>query len=185
MTTFETIYSSFTPPREYKKTRDEVFAGISRNKYPSWEGWVLIDLEKDMHGKIRNPELLFEEIEETVKAFYKRNFYSPLHLSHFPKGIAELLYSIALNNSVDKAARVLQRTINALSNIDSCYKKVEETGLIESITLYAFYECMQNYDDDEIIKHIKTSRIDMKMRFDSQDMVGVFQNIHRPILATT
>lgn len=55
----------------------ESYMGISRIKYPDWEGWKEIDRHKQMHGFPDNLKFS-DKLLEDVKNFSQNNFQNEL-----------------------------------------------------------------------------------------------------------
>jgi len=93
------------------------YAGISRNNWPEWEGWELID--KEQKESLR--------LSKMVNDFYKKNFWDPIHGDEIQdQGKAETFLDFAVNTGTRKAIKIIQRTV-----------KVMDDGAIGPITMAA------------------------------------------------
>lgn len=79
----------------------QTYAGISRNNFPNWEGWVLIDA-----GDVSSARL-----HELVKIFYWNFAWARLNLEQLPPRIAALVFDFAVNSGRTVAAKKLQRLL--------------------------------------------------------------------------
>ena len=74
----------------------QTYAGISRNRWPDWAGWKDID-----QGLTPASEL--------VRAFYKQNFWFPIHGDHIDaQAIASNLFDFAVNAGPKTAIKLAQ-----------------------------------------------------------------------------
>lgn len=97
----------------------QTYAGISRNNWPNWAGWKDID-----EGLTPASEL--------VRAFYKQNFWFPIHGDYIDaQSIASNLFDFAVNAGPKTAIKLAQivvgvtpdgvvgnKTLFAINNID-------------------------------------------------------------------
>lgn len=94
----------------------ETWRGISRNNFPDWPGWAIIDGHKK---KIEFPHVLYGDaaLQDFVLAFFKKNFWDRLNLDliHNPQMRAEL-YDTAVNMGVKTSAKFLQTILNVTSS---------------------------------------------------------------------
>lgn len=58
-------------------TGGETWEGISRNNYPNWSGWVIVDSYKG-HSDFPHVLRADENLANLVKAFYKPNFWDSI-----------------------------------------------------------------------------------------------------------
>lgn len=74
----------------------QTYAGISRRWWPNWHGWQDIDAGGEPAAK-------------HVRAFYKLNFWDPLHLDEVvDQRIAESIYDFGVNADPKVAAKLAQ-----------------------------------------------------------------------------
>lgn len=99
----------------------ETFRGISRRNWPDWPGWELIDRVK-ARGAV-TAELInaaFEgdwKMEQSVAAFYQKNFWRPFEKLEASGRITAKLFDTAVNVGVGGAVKMLQRAINRMGPI--------------------------------------------------------------------
>lgn len=83
------------------------FAGISRNNWPDWAGWQLIDA-----GKTTGPR-----IEASVKAFFKVYFWDKICGDQIGfQGVADAIYDFAVNAGLSTAVKKVQRIVGAVQD---------------------------------------------------------------------
>ena len=80
------------------------FAGISRNAWPDWTGWQLID----------GGETSGARIEAMVQSFFKSNFWDPVKGDEIGfQRVADVIYDFAVNSGLDPAVRCVQMITGA------------------------------------------------------------------------
>ena len=80
------------------------FAGISRNNWPDWIGWQLIDA-----GETAGPR-----IEASVKAFFKAYFWDKIYGDQIGfQGVADVIYDFAVNSGIIPAVKRVQKIVGA------------------------------------------------------------------------
>lgn len=79
------------------------YAGIARNMWPGWPGWVKIDACQ-----------VDAELTGMVQSFYRKNFWDRIRGDDIPfQGVAFMLYDFAVNAGVKASVRIAQRIIEA------------------------------------------------------------------------
>lgn len=88
----------------------ETFAGVSRNNFPNWSGWMLIDSYKQTHGTEGINSLLTDpQMRSFIENFYKVNFWNVNKLDYFnDQQIANNVYDFGVNSDTGRAAKALQ-----------------------------------------------------------------------------
>jgi lysozyme family protein len=113
----------------------ETFAGVSRNNFPQWRGWKIIDSYKQ---KPNFPASLSKDtdLESAVQEFYKQNFWDALSLDYVKDyRLALELFDTAVNCGVKTSGRFAQIALNVLNQNQKLYLDIEEDGLIGPQTL--------------------------------------------------
>lgn len=97
-------------------TGGETWAGVSRNNFPTWTGWVIIDQIKRNYGKdartINKHAFANTELKKSVSDFYKKNFWDVNKLDQFKdQQVANTVYDFGVNSGVGRAAKFLQEVL--------------------------------------------------------------------------
>jgi lysozyme family protein len=92
-------------------TGGETYAGISRNNFPDWAGWEIIDNSKPIARGAILPEL-----NSAVNQFYKPNFWDGIKGDGITEqNIAVYVYDFYVH-AEHNAAKVVQRTIGVTAD---------------------------------------------------------------------
>ncbi|WP_367868309.1 glycoside hydrolase family 108 protein [Pedobacter sp. WC2423] len=115
----------------------ETYAGISRNNWSEWRGWLIIDGLKDTEGisaaLINRKAKSNAQLTELIRTFYKQNFWdiNQLGLVH-DQQLANTVYDFGVNSGTVRAAKYLQDTVNQVSALN-----LATDGIIGPITIHA------------------------------------------------
>jgi lysozyme family protein len=118
-------------------------SGISRNNWPDWDGWVIVDKFIKDHGIINNILIEAPRLYDKVCVFYQLNFWDKLKCNLIAnQSVAESLFDYAVNTGIIHAVKIIQKcvgvpvdgiigliTINAINAANSellLYKMVNE-----------------------------------------------------------
>lgn len=100
-------------------TGGETYAGIARNHWPKWQGWLIIDSIKKNFG--RTPSIINRHARQEPKlsayiaTFYKQNFWDTIELDQINnQQIANTVYDFGVNSGTSRAAKLLQQSVNDL-----------------------------------------------------------------------
>ncbi len=123
----------------YANDRDdsggETFKGVSRNNWPKWPGWALIDKVKAAGARTaRLINACFdrnEEMDSLVAEFYRANFWEPWERHDLPSRLTEKLFDTAVNMGQSRAAKLVQRAVNDLGQMPP----LVEDGSVGPLTL--------------------------------------------------
>jgi lysozyme family protein len=119
----------------------ESYAGISRNNWPAWRGWAIIDKAKPLK---RNQKLKDKQLVGFIDVFYYEHFWKPVQGEKIKNPqIAGFLFDFYVNSGYH-AIKAIQRLI-----------KVKDDGLIGSQTLAAINAA----DPDSLFAALKSSRL--------------------------
>jgi lysozyme family protein len=92
----------------------ETFCGIARNKWPQWEGWEKIDPAK---AALKIPQLIHDEnLIQSVKNFFRDNFYNPLYDQIESPEVARKLFDTDINMGTEGAVRILQLALASVGS---------------------------------------------------------------------
>lgn len=121
----------------------ETYAGISRNYFPLWSGWRIID---NLKGR---PDFLpalkkNTELQVAKESFYRVNFWNVLKLDQVQdQAIATELFDLGTNCGTKIAALFLQRALNVLNKRAKFYPDIVIDGSIGGGTLAALSKANQ------------------------------------------
>lgn len=105
----------------------QTYAGISRENWPRWEGWVTID-----DGRMPTPDI--------VRAFYRLNFWHPLQLDCVEnQDVARTMFDFAVNAGIGTAAKLAQTVAGATPDGRIGPKSIEAINAIEPRLFMAWY----------------------------------------------
>lgn len=115
----------------YKNNQKGTYRGISRQYYPKWSGWNLLENDGT-----------FQEIEKEVVAFYTTYYYYQLRLDLIEdENIALVLFNFAVNNGKKKA---LQKIALVAGNVEG-FNKVGNIGKLRLLLeLLDFHEYIKD-----------------------------------------
>lgn len=123
--------------KDPKDNGGETYKGISRNNFPNWQGWKIIDSFKKDAGF---PAVLekHELLNSLVLDFYKSEFWDVNRLTEVAhQEIANELFDTGVNVGIDFAARSLQRALNVANQEGRYYPDMVVDGKIGGTTLKA------------------------------------------------
>lgn len=130
----------------------ETYRGMTRNKNPYWEGWVLVDnykLQPNFPKNMYNDS----QLEEKIKSFYKVTYWDINKLDMFTsQSLANEMYDTGVNMGVGKASKFLQLTLNVLNKNGTIYPDIPEDGKVGPGTLHALSICIERVGEEVIYK---------------------------------
>ncbi len=84
------------------------YAGISRNNWPNWPGWGLIDI---------NPKQPDRAIRLLVEDFYQDNYWNRLRADSIAiQAVAESIFGFGINAGIRTAVRLAQSACGAIAD---------------------------------------------------------------------
>lgn len=96
-------------------TGGETFKGVSRNNFPNWRGWSLIDTLKRQSGFPQNA-LADQLLNDLVKDWYKETFWDVFGLDALhTDDVACEVFEQSVNHGIGRGARHIQEACNALN----------------------------------------------------------------------
>lgn len=131
----------------------ETLLGITRRDHPDWPGWAMVDdAGGDMDAlKTREPQL-----RQLAADLYKRRYWDRLDLdSVASQALAEKLFDVAVNAGVGRAARFLQRALNAFNLGGTRWPDVEVDGDFGPRTRQALASFLSR-DDGDLLANVIT-----------------------------
>lgn len=101
-------------------TGGETVFGISRNNFPNWAGWSIVDQYKSQFGAgstaFLNALSGDQRIAELRETWYKDNFWDKLGLDSINDySLAYEIFDQSVNLGVGKTTQLLQQALNALN----------------------------------------------------------------------
>ena len=101
-------------------TGGETVFGISRNNFPNWAGWSIVDGYKAQYGAGSNAFLNALAADQTIaslrETWYKENFWDKFGLDNVTDySLAYEIFDQSVNLGVGKATQLLQQALNALN----------------------------------------------------------------------
>ncbi len=89
----------------------QTWEGVSRNNFPQWQGWGIIDGYKHLPNFPASLKTAVG-LEEMVQSFYRQNFWYPIKgdLLLFQE-VADSIYDSAVNMGVGKAIQLVQDSL--------------------------------------------------------------------------
>lgn len=139
----------------------ETWKGISRNNFPKWEGWTIIDRIKAQVDKTQLSKVLSgdSDLKKCVYQFYYQVFWVALSLDKIPVyAIAEEIFDTAVNQGAKTATRYFQQALNLLNNNQKIYSNILDDGDLGDKTLrsYDAYMLTANYPGRSQDRTVKT-----------------------------
>lgn len=109
----------------------ETYKGISRNNFPNWLGWKIVDTYKKAPFSAKSMDNVLkgnQKIQNYVKQFYLDNFWNPIIGDGFTnQESANNVFDFAVNSGVSRAVRYAQKIVNTTI----------QDGVMGKQTLYA------------------------------------------------
>ena len=115
----EGIYS-----KDPSDTGGETYMGISRNNFPKWAGWPIIDAAKLRSGF---PKCLTSNLtlNSMVEQFYNKEFWTKIHgCQLINEKVAADIFDTAVNMGCIPAIKMAQQSVG-----------LAETGIMDMITI--------------------------------------------------
>lgn len=104
----------------------ETFRGISRRAWPNWDGWPVVDTVKSAHPTdFRAVLLRDEDLKARAVAFYRANFWDPVHGEELPGKVAAAVFDMAAHSGARTAVRLLQATLGVTADGDAGPKTIQ------------------------------------------------------------
>ncbi len=124
----------------------ETICGISRVHHPDWQGWEKVDGMKEARNININEmiNIFFQNGEGSalIRDFYITNYWSKIRGNDIEdQNLADKLLDVAINLGYKRAAKFLQRALNAVN-----YKQVEISvdGIIGNQSLSSLKSVVAN-----------------------------------------
>lgn len=126
----------------------ETYKGISRNNFPKWAGWKIVDDWKSItKGGIDSLNRVLAsdgQLQGLVDSFFKSLFWDVNKLDSISnQSIAAELFDTGVNMGVGTAARFLQEALNLCNKTGKLYPNIVVDGKIGNATLNAVMKAPQ------------------------------------------
>jgi lysozyme family protein len=119
----------------------ETLMGISKNNWPKWDGWKIVDTLSSPKEMAINVEL-----QNKVQSFYLQNFWNPIKGDEIhSQVIANSIMDFAVNAGAKTSVRLAQKVVG-----------VKDDGIIGNNTLNA----LNFFDERLFIAEFKLAKID-------------------------
>lgn len=92
----------------------ETYKGVARKMHSKWEGWDLVDLNKNKTGFPKNLDK-DAELQELIEDFYKINFWNRVKgddIEH--QQVAESIFDFGVNAGAGTSAKLAQVVVEAV-----------------------------------------------------------------------
>ena len=103
----------------------ETVKGISRRFHPDWSGWGIIDYYKQFEN-FRDLLKNSKKLGDSVKAFYKKNYWDIFDGDEINSLIAIEMFDTAVNMGIKKSILFLQIGLNCLNRNEILFKDLIE-----------------------------------------------------------
>jgi len=125
----------YTSPAEAARLGDlggETLGGIARGRRPDWPGWPLVDqlaAQGLLSSVLQDPHCQpYQQLLAMVREDYHANYWARLGLDRVPEPLSLVLFDAAINQGPGRAAKLLQRLLNALNRRGRDYADVAVDG---------------------------------------------------------
>lgn len=141
----------------------ETYAGIARNFFPTWPGWVTVDAAKS-HPSFHDGALSFSRhlasipgLQDMVIDWYRVEWWERMKLAQFPQALANEIFEQSINLGRGGAGRYLQRLCNSLNynkrSDERLFPDLVEDGAVGPKTLAALATILERRSSDAAIVH--------------------------------
>lgn len=101
-------------------TGGETVYGVSRNNFPSWGGWKIVDQLKRLYGvntsEFKAALRTNADLSEYVRTWYKQKFWNPFELDNITNfSLAFEIFDQSVNLGQKQTTLLIQRACNALN----------------------------------------------------------------------
>ena len=134
----------------------ETYCGISRNNFPNWIGWNIIDHYKNLNNFHEHLKSDFN-LQAHVEDFYKTNFWNKMNcdvVAELSRSIATELFELSVNTGVHRTTSILQTTLNILNRNEKLYKDILVDGKFGTVTLATLREAIKTNNNKLIFNII-------------------------------
>lgn len=117
----------------------EAYMGITREAWPSWQGWQIIDAHKQAAfgaGKKGVEARLTADstLQEMIVQFYREHYWDIIHGDEMPTELALEMFYTSINLAPHWAVLFLQKALNILNLNEKLYPDLAEDGCFGGVT---------------------------------------------------
>ena len=139
---FELIINGYEG--KYSNDKDdpggETYKGIARNMNKNFEGWGIIDSQRERNNF---PEILESDgkLQQSVMNFYKKNYWDKFWGDKVGEITGIELFDQGVNFGTGRAIEHLQRSLNILNNRQKLYMDIKVDGAMGNQTFEVYKNC--------------------------------------------
>lgn len=131
-------------------TGGETYMGISRVHHPDWNGWKIIDKNRNEGMGLDGHDILL-----SVKDFYKKNYWDKIKGDELiDQKIANKVFDVAVNMGIGTSIKFLQTGLNILNRCQKLYQNISIDGKIGNKTIEALKYYLRNDKNIHLLKII-------------------------------
>lgn len=153
----------------------ETYMGISRNNFPYWAGWAIVD---ELIAN-QEPLTLSVELSQLVRDFYQGEFWDRLKcglVDPVSEAVAEELFEAGVNCGRGNAVRFLQRALNRLNAHGKLWQDVKDDGGMGPKTMTALLTCITHRPPRILVKCMNGEQYIFYTEWSKhEDFPGVFE----------
>lgn len=117
-------------------TGGETFRGISRNNFPQWPGWAIVDAHRE-DALFPNSLRVIPALTTLVEQFYETTFWEPMQAASISfQDLATRYFDTGVNCGPHEAVKLLQRAVNVMRD-DYGQPSIPVDGIVGPQTLGA------------------------------------------------
>lgn len=145
-----------------KDAGGETWKGITRNIWPNWDGWMIIDQAKKTTSNTAQLNRVLNSdhrLEEKVESFYEANFFNALKLDQIEETeIVCELFDTAVNQGTGAAGKYFQQALNLLNDNGHHYPDITVDGKpgVATIKAYQAYIKTAGMPGRSVVRNVKT-----------------------------
>lgn len=146
---------------DHRDSGGETYRGISRKWHPDCPIWGIID-QTAASLNLSSPPFKYDikrmdsllgpnkPLEDMVHYFYRKEFWDRIHGDDISsQAVADNLFDAAVLMNCDKAAIILQRSLNALNRTERDYPNLKVDGMVGPLTIRLLNKYLEV--DDELL----------------------------------
>ena len=129
----------------------ETYKGIARNMNKDFEGWNIIDSQRERNNF---PEILESDskLQQSVMNFYKMNYWDKFWGDKVGEITGIELFDQGVNFGTGRAIEHLQRSLNILNNRQKLYMDIKVDGAMGNQTFEVYKNCCSKQGEIFLVK---------------------------------